>query len=188
MIMNYRTISLGAIALALFAGSVAAFAAEDTKEATHDGTLVKTSTTELVMTSKDGKEHTHTLAKGAKVTLDGKTSSLEQLKAGIKIRVTTKTGDVKDATHVEAIEKNATFAHTHDGTVVSSSSSKLVMKNSDGKEHSHTVSSDTKVTCDGKVCKASELKAGTKIRVTTKTTDEGAATCIEAIDKNGDFA
>jgi hypothetical protein len=62
------------------------------------------------------------------------------------------------------------------------------MMNEDGKEHSHTVSAQTKITCDGKVCKASDLKSKMKIRVTTKKTDEGAATVIEAIDKNTDFA
>lgn len=67
----------------------------------------------------------------------------------------------------------------------------LVMKDDDYEvpnEHSHSISADTKITCDGKDCKASDLKANLKIRVTTKKSDKGAATVIEAIDKNGDFA
>ena len=189
--MIYRMFSMGAMALALFVVSVPAFAAKDVDEATHDGKVVSITSSKLVMTnqgSKDGKEHTHTLATEIKVTLDGKDCKAEDLKAGTKIRVTTKTGEPKVATQIEAIDKNETFANTHDGSVVSITSSKLVMTNKDGKEHSHSVSKDTKVTCDGKVCKTSDLKAGMKIRVTTKKTDEGVAIGIEAIDKNTEFA
>lgn len=188
MIMNYQTISMGAIALAVLAGSAAAFAAEDAKDATHDGTIVSITSTELVMKGKDDKELTHTLAKDAKLTLDGKTCKAEDLKAGLKIRVTTKTDDAKAATNVEAISKNPLFANTHEGKVVSATSSKLVMTGDDGKEHSHTITDDTKVTLDKKDCRASDLKAGTKIRVTTKKSDETALICIEAIEKDGDFA
>ncbi len=188
VIMKYQTMPMSAIALAVLAGSAAAFTAEDAKEATHDGTIVSITSTELVMKGKDDKEHSHTLAKNAKLTLDGKTCKTEDLKAGLKIRVTTKTGDAKAATNVEAISKNAMFANTHEGKVVSATSSTLVMTGDDGKEHSHTITDDTKVTCDKKDCKASDLKAGTKIRVTTKKSDEKALTCIEAIVKDGDFA
>jgi hypothetical protein len=186
--MSCQTVTAGVVALTLFAGSVMASAVEDVKMATHDGTVVKISSTELVMKSKDDKEHTHTLAKDVRMTLDGTDCKAAELKTGMKIRVTTAANDTKVASHIEAISKNANFAHTHDGTVISSTSSKLIMMGKDGKEHSHTVASDTKVTCDGKVCKATDLKAKMKIRVTTKKTDEGAATTIEAIDKNSDFA
>ena len=71
---------------------------------------------------------------------------------------------------------------------VSATSRKFVMTGDDGKEHSHSITDDTKVTCDRKDCKASDLKAGTKIRVTTKKSDEKAVTCIEAIVKDADFA
>ena len=101
---------MSAIALAVLAGSAVAFTAEDAKEATHDGTIVSITSTELVMKGKDDKEHTHTLAKSAKMTLDGKNCKAEDLKAGLKIRVTTRTGDAKAATNVEAIRKNAMFA------------------------------------------------------------------------------
>lgn len=187
--MNYQSISFGAMALALFAGSMAAFAGTEEKEATHDGTVVKISSSELVMNNKENKEHTHTLSPETTMTLDGKDCKVADLRAGLKIRVTTVASDKKAVSHIEAISSHKTFAHTHDGTVVTSTGTKLVMmKNDDGKEHSHTVSPETKITCDGKVCKASDLKSKMKIRVTTKKTDEGAATIIEAIDKNTDFA
>lgn len=144
------------------------------------------------MTNKgntDGKEHSHKIVTATKVTLDGKDCKAEDLKTGMTIRVTTTIKDAKVATSIEAIEKNELFANTHDGKVVSITSTKLMMTNKgDGKEHSHSVSGNTKVTCDGKVCKTSDLKAGMKIRVTTKKTDEGVAIGIEAIDKNSGFA
>ena len=189
--MNYRMFSLGAMALALFVVGAPAFAAKDADEAMHDGKVVSITSSKLVMSNKgdkDNKEHTHKLATDVKVTLDGKACKAEELRAGMKIRVTTTTKDAKVATQIEAIDKNETFANTHDGKVVSITSSKLMMTNKDGKEDSHSVLADTKVTLDGKVCKTSDLKAGMKIRVTTKKTDEGVAIGIEAIDKDGEFA
>ena len=184
--------SLGVMALALCVTSASAFEAKEANEATHDGTVVSINSTKLVMTSKgqkDGKEHTHSFATEIKMTLDGKTCKAEDIKTGLKIRVTTKAGDTKVATHIEAIDKNETFANTHDGKVVSITSSKLMMSSKgDDKEHSHSISADTKVTCDGKVCKTSDLKVGMRIRVTTKKSDEGVAIGIEAIDKDGEFA
>ena len=44
------------------------------------------------------------------------------------------------------------------------------------------------MTCDGIACKASDLKSGMKIRVTTKKEDQDVATSIEAIDKHTLFA
>lgn len=185
---NYKTISTIAIAFVVFAGSNAAFAVEDKSEATHDGTVVSASSTELVMKTKDQKEHTHSFAKNVTITLDGKDCKAEDLKAGLRVRVTTRAGNIKEANNIEAISKNALFANTHEGKFVSATSSMFVMTDIDGKEHSHTITGDTKVTCDRKDCKASDLKSGVRIRVTTKKSDENAVTCIEAIDKDGDFA
>ena len=186
--MKYQTLSAAAMALTLFAGSATAYASEDAKETTHDGRIVSITSTELVMKGADDKEHTHTLAKDATMTLDEKVCKAEDLKAGLKIRVTTRANAATTATNVEAISKNAMFANTHEGKFVSATSRKFVMTGDDGKEHSHSITDDTKVTCDRKDCKASDLKAGTKIRVTTKKSDEKAVTCIEAIVKDADFA
>ena len=191
MTMSYRMFSLAAMAAALFAVSAPAFAAVDAKEAMHDGKVVSITSSKLVMTakgSKDGKEHAHMLTADAKLTLDGKPCKAEDLKAGTKIRVTTKAGDAKVATSVEAIDKNDLFANTHDGKVISVTSTKLVMTNKDGQEHAHSVSADTTVSCDGKACKTSDLKVGMKIRVTTLKSDKGVAIAIEALDKDAEFA
>ena len=56
---------------------------------------------------------------------------------------------------------------THSGKVVSVEGNKLTMTDAGGKEHSHTVAADAKISCNGKVCKLADLKKGTLIRVTT---------------------
>ncbi len=71
-----------------------------------------------------------------------------------------------------------------DGTVVRVTSDKLTMTNKEGKEHRYTLAADVKVTCDGMVCKAADLKPGMRLRVTTLRDDP---TRVEALDKNRDF-
>ncbi len=188
--MIFRMIQLNAIALALLLVTGQAFAADDNKEAkeaSHKGKVVSITDTALVMTSK-GSEHSHALTADTKLTLDGETCKAADIKAGAKIRVTTHQHGEKEAvTYVEAIDKNRLFPNTHDGQVVSITGDKLVMTGADGKEHSHKISDHTKVCCDTKECKASDLKAGMKIRVTTKRGDKGVVTEIEALDKNPDY-
>lgn len=76
----------------------------------------------------------------------------------------------------------------HDGNVVSITGNKLVMTSKEGKEHSHTLTADAKLTLDGKACNADDLKPGTRIRVTTQGSDKSVANRIEGLDKNLDFA
>jgi hypothetical protein len=72
---------------------------------------------------------------------------------------------------------------THEGTVVKAGDGKLTMK-SEGKEHTHDVAPNAKITCDGKECKLSDLKEGYKVKVTT-TDDLKTATRIEATKSTG---
>ena len=81
---------------------------------------------------------------------------------------------------------------THEGTVVSVTADKLIMKTKpkDGQEaveHTHKLAENAKVMCDGKDCKLEDLKPGQKIRVTTKKGDKETAIKIEALDKNERF-
>lgn len=78
--------------------------------------------------------------------------------------------------------------HTHDGVVVSSTNSQLIMTDDDGTESTHLVTSKTRVTRDGSACEASDLNFGTRIRVTTQDSREGTAIEIEALEKNADSA
>lgn len=103
--MAYRGLSLLLLAIALAVLAGGAVAAEDKADKdTHEGTFVSAKgETEFTMKDTDGKEHSHTLARDAKVTgPDGKECKLSDLKEGQKIRVTTKAGDKKVATKVVA--------------------------------------------------------------------------------------
>jgi hypothetical protein len=86
-------------------------------------------------------------------------------------------------------EKDTAFASSsHDGQVVSITRDKLVMTNTEGKEqHTHALTAAVQVTCDGKVCKAADLKTGMRVRVTTEDAAPHTATRIEALDNNRDF-
>jgi hypothetical protein len=77
---------------------------------------------------------------------------------------------------VKAGEKNV-----HDGKVVSIKGQKLTME-AKGKEFTHDVTVNAKITCDGKACTLTDLKTGTLIRVTTD--DTNRATRIEAFLKD----
>jgi len=55
----------------------------------------------------------------------------------------------------------------HKGTVVSAANGQLVLKATSGKEQTHLVSRETKVTINGRVGRLEELKMSTKVRVTT---------------------
>jgi len=76
---------------------------------------------------------------------------------------------------------------THDGKVVSIADDNLVMSGKGDSEHSHALTADIKFTCDGKVCKREDIKAGMRIRVTTKKDDKHTVSLIESLSKNDDF-
>jgi len=104
MVSRALNLLLLAVALAVFAAAPAA-ADDKADKNTHEGTFVKaTSDREFVMEDK-GKEHSHTLSADARVVgPEGKECKLADLKKGQKIRVTTKEGDKKVATKVEAMK------------------------------------------------------------------------------------
>lgn len=77
---------------------------------------------------------------------------------------------------------------THDGQFVSIANNVLMMTSEDGQEQTHKLANQAKITLDGKPSKASELKAGMTIRVTTGAKRLKVATHIEAIEKNKAFA
>lgn len=77
------------------------------------------------------------------------------------------------------VTKAATAADkTHDGTVVSVTSSELVMADKDKTEHKHTIGADVKVSLDGKDVKITDLKKGDSITVTQN--DAGKVTKVVA--------
>jgi CTP-dependent riboflavin kinase len=186
--MSFRMFSVATSALAMLVGA-SALAAKVAEQGTHDGKVVSITGSKLVMMNKEGQEHSHTLTADAKLTLDGKVCKAADLKPGTRIRVTTQGADKGQANRIEGLDKNLDFASDrHDGKVVSITGNKLVMTSLEGEEHSHALTVDAKLTLDGKVCKAADLKPGTRIRVTTQGADKSVANRIEGLDKNLDFA
>lgn len=73
--------------------------------------------------------------------------------------------------------------NTHAGHFVSAEGNKFTMVGHNKKEHTHTVASDAKITCNGKECKLSDLKKGVFIKVTTKEDDPKTVIAVEASTK-----
>jgi hypothetical protein len=71
-----------------------------------DGKVVSLAGNKLVMRNKEGTAYSHTLAKDAKLTWNGKSCNADDLKAGTEIRVTTKKDDRNVATGIECLAKN----------------------------------------------------------------------------------
>ena len=69
---------------------------------------------------------------------------------------------------------------TAEGTFVKVEGKTLTIKDKDNKEHSCELAADAKVSCDGKECKVSDLKAGYKVKVTIA---DKKATKVEASTK-----
>ena len=90
--MLHRVLSLAAaLALVGFVGVAVAAdkaAPTDKDSNTHNVTIVKVEGNKLTVTGKDGKEHTHDVAKDAAITCDGKECKLDDLKDGDKAVVT----------------------------------------------------------------------------------------------------
>jgi hypothetical protein len=102
--MKCRVVSLLLFAAAMLVLVGAPLTAQDAKN-THTGKLVNVKGSDFTMEAK-GKQHMHTLAADGKVLgLDGKECKLQDLVKGQRIRVTTKEGDIRTATKVEAIKK-----------------------------------------------------------------------------------
>ncbi|HZT78764.1 MAG TPA: hypothetical protein VFA26_00960 [Gemmataceae bacterium] len=77
-------------------------------------------------------------------------------------------------------------ADTVEGKVVRVDNNKLIMTDLNGKEHTFTINRDVRITCDAKECKLSDLKPGTKLRITTKKGEPTNVQKVEALTK-GDF-
>jgi hypothetical protein len=184
--------ALATLSLTLLMGSPAlaapGVAAAPTGSTTHEGKVVSVAGEKLVMTGKDGAEMALALTPDCKVCLDGKSIKSDNLKAGMKIRVTIKADNKDAACRVEALENNEAFSTRHFGKVVSIAGDKLVMSNKEGTEITCTLAANATVTIDGKAAKAEELKAGTRIRVTVLGDAKKLTNEVEAIVNNEDFA
>jgi len=105
--MRYRVLSLFLLALALaVVGGASLYADDKADKNTHEGTFVSAKGDKAFVMEDKGKKHSHTLSADAKVIgLDGKECKIGDFEKGQRIRVTTKEGDKKVATKVEALKK-----------------------------------------------------------------------------------
>lgn len=76
----------------------------------HEGTFVSITGNKLVMTNREGLEHSHLVPDDAKVTCDKLSCKLSDLKAGMRIRVFSQSKDKTVVTRIEAINKDPAFA------------------------------------------------------------------------------
>ncbi len=182
--MNYRNLTMTAIAVALVAANAASYAGEDGKQWTHLGEVSSVTGNRLVMTQSQDQDKSFTLTADAKVTLDDQTIVAADLKPGTKIRVTTTKDDQNVVSRIEAIDERPEFADSlRDGNLVSITDNQLVMTSVQGREHSHTLAADAVLILDGKACEAADLKPGMKIRATTEGADQSVVNRVEAFDK-----
>jgi hypothetical protein len=82
------TVAVAVMAMGMFATSASAKAHRGDR-LTHAGTVASAGGGKLVMTGRNGKDHTHAVAKDAKITIDGKAGTLEGLHKGMHVSVTT---------------------------------------------------------------------------------------------------
>jgi hypothetical protein len=102
----YRTFSIGfaVLALAFFVNN---HVQADDQTETHEGKVVSVTGQKLIMTMKgEAKEHSHMISKDATITLDGKAATVDDLKPGMRIKVTTPKDDLTSATKIEAFSKD----------------------------------------------------------------------------------
>ena len=76
----------------------------------------------------------------------------------------------------------------HKGTVVSASNGRLVMKDMAGKEHTHLVSKDTKVTINGQPGRLEQLTPTMQVRVATEGADKVVSISTVDDDKHAPAA
>jgi hypothetical protein len=75
-----------------------------------------------------------------------------------------------------------------EGKLVKVEGKKLIIASPEGQETTLILANEVKLTCDGNTCNSSDLHAGSRIRVTTKKGDRNMATCVESLEKEGEFA
>lgn len=165
--------------------SAPAFAPERT-----DGSFVSLEGNCLMMSCGVGiMDQACTLMDGAKVSCDGTVRRAEELRAGMRIRITTSDADARKVIRIEAIDRNHGFAEEiHEGTFISHRNQRLVMASHPGKaETSWSTMPGIPVSCDGRPCTWADLKPGLKIRVTSSGASPPQATRLQALDQQTEF-
>ena len=106
--LNRLLPALLVVAAVAMLAALPAVALADDNGTTHEGKIVRIDKDQLVMTDAANKEYTHKLNADVKLQLDNKDVQLAdiiELKAGMKVRVTTKKDDPKTVLKIEALSK-----------------------------------------------------------------------------------
>lgn len=72
------------------------------------------------------------------------------------------------APRLQTIPPKKSLSKMLEGKLVSIIGNKLVMTCAEGKEHSHTLAEDVKLSLEGTACRAEDLLAGHKVRLTVR--------------------
>ena len=111
---RFYVLLLAAAALALIPASLAV--AEEAN--THEGMVVSAGAGRLAITGLDGKEHSYEIGDMVKITVNGHMGKLDDLKTGIRIRVTTdKAGHALNVATVDAIKSQISVAGLARGSI-----------------------------------------------------------------------
>jgi hypothetical protein len=78
-------------------------------ESAYDGKVLSIAGGKLVMKSKNGTEHSYTLAVNPQISYDNAACKLEDLRAGMIVRVTAKKDNPQAATRIEAVNHYGAF-------------------------------------------------------------------------------
>lgn len=104
--MTHRIATMCLLAAAVVLGWGGPARAQEKKDHVHEGHVVKVADGKLTMAGADKKEHTHPVAKDAKITIDGKDAKLDDLKPHTRVKVTLKEAEGKHTvTKIEAETK-----------------------------------------------------------------------------------
>ncbi|MCE9533438.1 MAG: hypothetical protein K8T89_20285 [Planctomycetes bacterium] len=184
--MIYLMSTFATVSLAIFV-SAAIQLPKNARATLHAGQVISIDGNRIAMTIKGEKDLSLTVNGNTKISLDDKVCKFEDLKAGMRIRVTTNNKDANVAVRIDAIDKYQEFEKTRDGKFVKMMGNKLEMADFDGQIFVRTLAADVKITCDGRESKAESLKKGMRLRVTIERAKTALTTRIEALDQKDDF-
>ena len=88
----------------------AAASETDVSTNVYEGNLVSVYHNKIMVRNKEGNEHSHILAKDVLLTCDGALCTVETLKGGNRVRVTTEKNNRNISIRVDSLDKNPEFA------------------------------------------------------------------------------
>lgn len=160
----------------------------------HEGEVVTGQVLEVgnngfTMVDRGGIEHSHSLTGQAVVTLDGRQSGVNGLKAGDRVRVVSLRDDPRYVTRVEAVRDQLAFGSEliRDGRLVSLEDGRLTLNDRTGYPHEYTLAENVACTLDGEPCVPSDLQSDMTLRLTSSRDSALVVDRIEALHQHTSF-